>query len=186
MANQILNDAEHRMKQTIDAARKELQTIRTGRANPSILDNVLVHAYGSDLPVNQVATVSVPEPRQILITPFDRGQLGAIEKAIQKSDLGLTPNNDGIGIRLNIPTMTEERRKQMVKQTHQIMEQHGRVAIRNVRGDARKHLERSQKAHEISEDELKRLEAELQKLTDKYIAELDQVQKTKEAELMEV
>jgi ribosome recycling factor len=185
MSKDILQDAEHRMKQAVEATRKELTNIRTGRANAGILDHVMVSAYGAEMPVNQVATISIPEPRQILITPFDRNTLGAIEKAILKSDLGLNPNNDGIGIRLNIPAMTEERRKEMVKKTHAEVE-HGRVAVRNVRRDANEHLQRKQKAHELSEDELKRAQEQVQKLTDKYIAELDQVQKAKEAELMEV
>jgi ribosome recycling factor len=185
MAKDILQDAEHRMKQAVEATRRELQNIRTGRANVGILDHVMVSAYGTDMPVNQVATISIPEPRQILITPFDRNTLPAIEKAIHKSDLGLNPNSDGTSIRLNIPPMTEERRKQMVKQTHAEVE-HGRVAIRNVRRDANDHLQRKQKAHEMSEDELKRAQDQVQKLTDKYVGELDEVQKTKEAELMEV
>jgi ribosome recycling factor len=185
MPKDILQDAEHRMKQAIEATRKELNNIRTGRANVGILDHVMVSAYGAEMPVNQVATITIPEPRQILISPFDRNTLGAIEKAIQKSDLGLNPNNDGIGIRLNIPPMTEERRKEMVKKTHQEVE-HGRVAVRNVRRDANEHLQRKQKAHEMSEDELKRAQEQVQKLTDRCVAELDQVQKAKEAELMEV
>jgi ribosome recycling factor len=185
MASTIIKDAEHRMKGAVEATRKELQNIRTGRANPGILDNVVVNAYGAEMPVNQVATISIPEARQLVISPFDRSLIQEIEKAISKSDIGLTPNSDGQVIRLNIPPMTEERRKQMVKQTHTEVEQ-GRVAIRNVRRDANDHLQKAEKAHEISEDELKREQAEVQKTTDKYIAELDQVQKAKEAELMEV
>ncbi|HEY3266845.1 MAG TPA: ribosome recycling factor [Armatimonadota bacterium] len=185
MANQIITDAENRMKYTVEATRKELQNIRTGRANAGILEHVMVSAYGADMPVNQVAQISIPEARQLVITPFDRSVLPAIEKAILKSDLGMNPNSDGICIRLNIPAMTEERRKQMVKQTHTEVE-HGRVAVRNVRRDANEHLLKANKAHEISEDELKRLQADVQRLTDKYITELDGVQKTKEAELMEV
>lgn len=185
MPNDIVKDAEHRMQQAVEATSKELRNIRTGRANAGILEHVMVHAYGADMPVNQVANIGIPEARQILITPFDRNVLPAIEKAILKSDLGLNPNSDGMCIRLNIPPMTEERRKQMVKQTHTEVE-HGRVAIRNVRRDANEHLQKTEKAHDISEDELKRLQAEVQKITDKYIAEMDHVQKAKEAELMEV
>lgn len=185
MPNTTIKDAEQRMKGALEVTRKELQNIRTGRANPAILDSVLVNAYGTEMPVNQVANISVPEPRQLLITPFDRSVLPSIEKAILKSDLGLNPNSDGQAIRLNIPTMTEERRKQMVKQTHQEIEQ-GKIAVRNVRRDANDHLQKSEKAREISEDELKRYQADVQKVTDKYIAELDQMQKVKEAELMEV
>lgn len=185
MASTIIKDAEHRMKGAVEATRKELQNIRTGRANAGILDSVLVNAYGGEMPVNQVATISIPEARQILITPFDRSLTHEIEKAISKSDIGLTPNSDGQVIRLNIPPMTEERRKQMVKQTHAEVEQ-GRIAVRNVRRDANDHLAKAEKAKELSEDELKREQAEVQKITDKYIAELDQVQKAKEAELMEV
>lgn len=185
MPNDIVKDAEHRMQQAVEATNKELRNIRTGRANAGILEHVSVHAYGTEMPVNQVANIGIPEARQILITPFDRNMLPAIEKAILKSDLGLNPNSDGTCIRLNIPPMTEERRKQMVKQTHTEVE-HGRIAIRNVRRDANEHLNKTEKAHEISEDELKRLQAEVQKITDKYIAEMDHVQKAKEAELMEV
>jgi ribosome recycling factor len=185
MPNDTVKDAEHRMQQAVEATTKELRNIRTGRANAGILDHITVNAYGTDMPINQVASISIPEARQILITPFDRNVMPSIEKAILKSDLGLNPNSDGTCIRLNIPAMTEDRRKQMVKQTHQEVE-HGRVAIRNVRRDANEHLQKSEKAHEISEDELKRLQAEIQKPTDRFIAEMDQVQKTKEAELMEV
>lgn len=185
MASTIINDAEHRMKGAVEATRKELQNIRTGRANAGILEHVLVNAYGAEMPVNQVATISIPEARQILITPFDRSLIHEIEKAISKSDIGLTPNSDGQVIRLNIPPMTEERRKQMVKQTHAEVEQ-GRISVRNVRRDANDQLQKAEKAKELSEDELKREQADVQKLTDKHIAELDQVQKTKEAELMEV
>lgn len=185
MSKEILDDAERRMKSAVESTRKELANIRTGRANVGLLDHVMVSAYGAELPVNQTATISIPEPRQILITPFDRSQLGAIEKAILKSDLNLNPNNDGNAIRLNIPPMTEERRKQMVKQTHTEIE-HGRVAIRNVRRDANEHLQKEEKSHAISEDECKRSQEQVQKLTDKYIHELDEIQKHKEAELMEI
>lgn len=185
MPKEILDDAERRMKSAVESTRKELANIRTGRANVGLLDHVMVSAYGAELPVNQTATISIPEPRQILITPFDRSQLGAIEKAILKSDLNLNPNNDGNAIRLNIPPMTEERRKQMVKQTHAEIEQ-GRIAIRNVRRDANEQLQKKEKARAISEDECKRSQEQVQKLTDKYIYELDEIQKHKEAELMEV
>jgi ribosome recycling factor len=185
MASTIIKDAEHRMKGAVESTRKELQNIRTGRANAGILDGILVSAYGAEMPINQVANIAIPEARQLLISPFDRTMLPAIEKAISKSDIGLTPNSDGQVIRLNIPPMTEERRKQMVKQTHAEVEQ-GRIAIRNVRRDANDHLQKAEKAKEISEDDLKREQAEVQKTTDKYISELDQVQKSKEAELMEV
>lgn len=185
MSHPTVKDADQRMKGALEATRKELQHIRTGRANPGILENVMVNAYGAEMPVNQVASISVPEPRQLLITPFDRTMCPAIEKAILKSDLGLNPSSDGQVIRLNIPAMTEERRKQMVKQTHQEVE-HGKIAVRNVRRDANDHLQKSEKAREIGEDELKRLQAEVQKVTDKHIGDLDQMQKAKEAELMEV
>lgn len=181
----ILGETETKMKQAIDAMLHDFQTIRTGRANPMVLERVKVDYYGVETPINQVANVSVPEPRQLMITPYDKNMMGPIERAIQKSDLGINPNNDGQNIRLNFPQMTEERRKDLVKQVNTRSEQ-GCVAIRNVRHHAIDHLKQLQKDKVISEDDLKANETKIQKLTDKYIADVHEHQKKKDAELMEV
>ena len=183
--SETIQDAEHRMKQAVEATSHDFQRIRTGRANPVILEAVKVDYYGNETPINQVANISVPEARQILITPFDKNMLGPIEKAILKSDVGLTPNNDGVNIRLNLPPMTEDRRKDLIKQVNHRAEE-GCVAVRNVRRDAIHHLQTAQKGKEISEDELKALEKKVQELTDKYVAETHEIQKRKDAELMEI
>jgi len=182
---ETVKDAEHRMKSAIEAMSHDFQTYRTGRANPMVLERVHVDYYGVETPMNQVATISVPEPRQLMITPYDKSMLGTIERAILKSDLGINPNNDGINIRLNFPQMTEDKRKELVKMVHQRTE-NACVAIRNVRRDANDHLKAAEKKKEISEDELKRLEERTQKLTDRFIAEAHELQKKKDAELMEV
>lgn len=183
--SELLQDAEVKMKKSVEATRHEFTLIRTGRANPAMLEHVVVTYYGSDMPLQQVASVSVPDPRQLLVTPFDRGALSAIEKGIQKSDVNLTPNNDGTAIRLNIPPLTEERRKEFIKQLHKKAEL-GHAAIRNVRHDCINHLRAATKAKECSEDEQKRAEDKLQKFTDQYIGEIDKATKTKEQELLEV
>ena len=183
--DQIVKDAENRMKHAIEAMTHDFASYRTGRASPSVLERVHVEYYGVETPVSQMANISTPEPRQLLIQPYDKSSLGPIEKAILKSDLGINPVNDGTGIRLNFPAMTEERRKDMVKQVNARSE-NAVVAIRNVRRDANDHLKTAQKNKEISEDELKSLEAKVQKLTDKYIADVHDLQKKKDTELMEV
>lgn len=185
MVEQILEDADRRMKAAIDAMVHDFGTYRTGRASPMVLERVKVECYGADVPLQQVANVTVAEARQLMITPFDRNLLGAIEKAIQKSDVGITPNNDGSNIRLNFPEMNEERRKELVKQVHQRAEQ-ACVAIRNVRRDAMEHLKALEKKKEISEDDLKAQEQKVQKFTDKYVEEAHSLQKKKDADLMEV
>lgn len=185
MIQDHLDKAEHKMQQSLEAAVHDFQHLRTGRANPSMLDKVTVDAYGSPMPINQVANISVPEARQLLVTPYDKSMTPAIEKAIQKSDLGINPVTDAAGIRLHIPQMTEERRKELVKQLHHRAEE-GNVAVRNVRRDAHNHLKQMEKNHEVSEDDVKRAEQQLQKLTDKYIADIHAAQVKKEAELMEV
>ena len=182
---EIVKDAEHRMKQAIESMVHEFQTYRTGRASPMVLERVHVDYYGVETPVNQVATISVPEPRQLMITPYDKSMLGTIERAILKSDLGINPNNDGINIRLNFPQMTEDKRKELVKMVNQRAE-HACVAVRNVRRDAIEHLKAAEKKKEVSEDELKRLEDRVQKLTDRFVADAHELQKKKDAELMEV
>ena len=187
MIPDMLKDAEEKMRKAVDSTRHEFSLIRTGRANPEILEHVRVDFYGTSMKLNEVAAISVPEPRQLLITPFDRNALGAIEKGIMKSDVGITPNNDGNGIRLNIPQLNEERRKELIKQVHGKSE-HGRVSVRTVRQDAMKQLQamRKDKENPISENDEKRAQDQVQKLVDKYIAEIDVLTKTKEVEMLEV
>ena len=183
--DQIMQDAEHRMKHAVEVMVHDFSTYRTGRASPSVLERVHVEYYGVETPLNQVANISIPEPRQLLIQPYDKSMYGPIERAIQKSDLGINPTNDGTGIRLNFPQMNEERRRELVKAVNTRTEQ-ACDAIRNVRRDAIEHLKTAQKNKEITEDDLKGLEAKIQKFTDKYIADAHELQKKKDAELMEV
>src|SRR5579871_4314204 len=185
MIPEVMKETEERMRKSVESTRHEFTLIRTGRASPAILEHVKVDMYGTTLPLNQVATVTVPEPRQLLITPFDRTALPHIEKGIQKSDVNLTPNNDGASIRLNIPPLNEERRKELIKVVHQKAEA-GRVAVRNIRHDSVKKLQAAKKAAEISENEEKRAIEQVQKLVDKYILEIDHLTKAKEAEMLEV
>jgi ribosome recycling factor len=181
----VLAEAEEKMKKSVEAARHEFTLIRTGRANPAILEHVMVNYYGQDMPLQQVAAVTVPEPRQLLITPWDKGALAAIEKGILKSELNLTPNGDGTAIRLNIPPLNEERRKEFIKQLHKKAEL-GHAAIRNIRHEAMHHLKDLTKKKEIGEDDERRAGEKVQKLTDQYIAEIDKAAKIKEQELLEV
>jgi ribosome recycling factor len=185
MIEDVIKLAEDKMKKSVEAARHEFTQIRTGRANPAMVEEIKVNYYGSDLDLQQVASVTVPDPRQLLITPFDKNALGSIEKAIQKSEINLTPTNDGQAIRINIPPLTEERRKEFIKQLHKKAE-HGHAAIRNIRHEANNHLKTMTKNKEISEDEEKRAHDRVQKLTDQYIADIDKATKIKEQELMEV
>jgi ribosome recycling factor len=178
-------DAAHKMEQAVSHLKEDLAGIRTGRATPAVLNRITVEYYGTPVPLNQLAGVSVPEPRLLQVQPFDRGAMSAIEKAIMSSDLGITPSNDGAVIRLAFPPLTEERRKELVKQVHHRAEE-GRVAVRNVRRHAKDELEKLEREGSISEDDLVRAEKELQKLTDHYVAEVDQIQAHKEQELMEV
>jgi ribosome recycling factor len=180
-----LKDAEHKMEQALTHLREELSSIRTGRASAAVLTRITVEYYGAPVPLNQLASVNVPEPRLLVIQPFDKNSIGQVEKAIQQSDLGITPSNDGQVIRLAFPALTEERRKELVKQVHHRAEE-GRVAIRNVRRHAKDDIEKLERDHLISEDELARGEKELQKLTDRHVAEIDEIQRHKESELMEV
>lgn len=184
-SQEVIKDAEHRMKAAVEATAHDFQRIRTGRASAVMLEKVHVDYYGSEVPVSQVANITVPEPRQLCIEPWEKNLLGAIEKAILKSDLGINPNNDGAKIRLNFPAMTEDRRKDLVKQVHHRAEE-GCVAVRNVRRDANDKLKHLQKDKLISEDDLKGLEKKVQELTDKFIAEVHEVQKKKETEVMEI
>jgi ribosome recycling factor len=185
MVDDILGDADRRMQKAIEVLKQDLAAVRTGRASAALLDRITVDYYGTPTPVNQVATISVPEARLLVIQPWDRKMLVDIEKAIQKSDLGINPNNDGQVIRLAIPPLNEERRREMVKTVHKKLDEH-KVAIRNIRRDAHDKLRDREKKKEISEDELKRSTDRLQKLTDRFIEEMDKVGKTKENEIMEV
>lgn len=185
MIEEQLSEGERRMHRAVDDLKKDLATVRTGRASPNMLDNVLVDYYGSPTPINGLAQISVGEARQLIVQPFDRGSLNAIEKAIQKSDLGLTPTNDGIVIRLNIPALTEQRRKDLVKQVHKMVEEH-KVAVRNGRRDVHEKLRAMEKEKSASADEIKRAQEKLQKITDKVIGELESVGQHKETEVMAV
>jgi ribosome recycling factor len=185
MVDDIFGDAERRMQKAIDVLKQDLAAIRTGRASSALLDRITVDYYGTPTPVNQVATISVPEARLLVIQPWDRKLLVDIEKAIQKSDLGINPSNDGQVIRLAIPPLNEERRRDMVKSVHKKLDEH-KVAVRNIRRDAHDKLREREKKKEISEDELKRNTERLQKLTDRFIDEMDKIGKTKEQEILEV
>ena len=180
-----LTAAERRMEGALDSIRREFSTIRTGRANPSVLDRVEVEVYSTRMPLRSVANVGAPEPRLLTVTPFDPNSIRAIERAIINSDLGLNPQNDGKIIRLPIPELTEERRRQFIKLARQYAEE-GRVSVRNVRRDEMRDLSELQKEGEISEDDERRAEAELQQLTNQYIKRIDAALADKEAELLEV
>ena len=184
MINEIFVDIKNRMNKAVEHYRHEVSTIRTGRASANILDGVKVDYYGSPTPLNNIAHVTVPEGQLIVIQPFDPGSLEFIEKAIMSSDVGLTPNNDGSVIRLNIPSLTEERRKELVKVVHKIIEE-GRVAIRNIRRDANELLKQSKKEHDLSEDNLRRATDNIQELTDENIKNLNQIQEAKEKDILD-
>jgi ribosome recycling factor len=181
----ILNDAENRMRGAISVLHEDLAAIRTGRASPGLVEKLLVEYYGNPTPLQQLASIGVPEPRSLLIKPFDAGTLKAIEKAIQTSDLGLNPNNDGKVIHLNLPPPTEERRRDLVKHMHHRLEE-SRIAVRNIRRDAHNDIRDFEREKLISEDDLKRGEDDLQKITDKYVEEIGEQGKRKELEIMEV
>jgi ribosome recycling factor len=185
MIDDVLNDASRRMSKSVEATKHEFTTIRTGRASAALLERVQVGAYGTKMPINQLATFSVPEPRLLTITPFDKSIMRDIEKAIMESDLGLTPANDGQIVRLPIPQLTEERRKELVKQVRHLAEE-GRVAARNIRRDALHHLKDLDRAGEAQADEVHRAEDRVQKLTDEHVKRIDDVLKGKEAEILEV
>jgi ribosome recycling factor len=185
MVKQIVADAEARMKKSVEHFRSEMASLKAGRATPALLDKVRVEYYGTPTPVNQVANIEVADSRTLVIKPWDRSVIKAIEKAIQVSDLGLNPMNDGVVIRLVLPPMTEERRKELVK-TCQKRTEEERVAIRNIRRDANDAIKKAEKEKTVTEDESKRAQDEVQKLTDKYIKEADQILAAKEKEIMEV
>jgi ribosome recycling factor len=185
LIDELLADAKQRMAKSVESSRGELATVRTGRASPHLLDRITVDYYGNPTPLKQLANVSASDARLLTVTPFDKGALGAIEKSIQESDVGLTPSNDGNLIRLQIPEMTEERRREMVKVVHGVAEE-GRIAIRNVRRDIMSDLRELKKEGEAGEDDERRAETALQKQTDEAVAEIDSLLKGKEEEILEV
>ena len=185
MTTEVINSSEEKLKKTLETLKKDFGTIRAGRATPSLLDKVTVDYYGTPTPVNQMANVTIPEPRIIVIKPYDKSVLREIEKAIQKSDLGLTPNSDGVAIRLTIPQPTQERRKELVKVVNKKAED-CKVAMRNIRRDANEAIKKLEKDKQITEDDRKDAQDKIQKLLDKYIKLVDSTKATKEKEVMEV
>src|SRR5437867_9013906 len=181
----LVQDATRRMDKSVEAAQHEFATLRTGRATPALLDRIQIDYYGTQTPLKQLATINAPEPRMLTIQPFDPSSVGTIERAIQESDLGLTPSNDGKLIRLPIPQLTEERRKELVKVVRHMAEE-GRVAVRNVRRDTMKHLEDLVRNGDVGDDEERRAEGQVQKLTDDHVHKIDDLLKHKEAEILEV
>jgi ribosome recycling factor len=182
---ELMQDAARRMDHSLEHTMNEFNTVRTGRASAALLDRIVIDYYGQETPLKQLATINVPEPRMLTIQPFDPGAMKAIEKAIQESDLGLTPSNDGKLIRLPIPQLTEERRKELVKVVRHLAEE-GRVAVRNVRRDVMHHLKELVSNGEVGADEEHRGEERLQKLTDEHVKSIDEALKHKEAEILEV
>lgn len=185
MTSELIKASEDKLKKTLDALKKEYGTLRAGRATPSLLDKVMVDYYGTPTSVNQIANVTVPEPRIIMIKPYDKASMKDIERAIQKSDLGLTPNSDGQVIRLSIPQPTQERRKELVKVVSKKAEE-SKVAMRNIRRDTNEAIKKMEKDKKITEDDRKDSETKVQKLLDKYIKLVDETKATKEKEVMEV
>lgn len=183
--DELLADARDRMSKSVDSIHHEFGSVRTGRASPALLDRIAVDYYGTSTPLKQLATISAPEPRMLTIQPYDKSSIKAIERAILESDVGLTPSNDGNLIRLSVPELTEERRRQLVKVARQIAEE-GRVAIRNVRRDVMHDLRELKEAGEAGSDDEHRAEVELQKVTDARISELEEILKHKEEEILEV
>ena len=185
MIDDFLGDATQRMDKSVDATHEHFNSVRTGRATPALLDRITIDYYGTPTPLKNLATINTPEPRMLTIQPFDPSSIKQIEKTIQESDLGLTPSNDGKLIRLPIPQLTEERRKDLVKIVRGMAEE-GRVSVRNVRRDAIKHLEELAKSGDVGDDDERAAEGRVQKLTDEHVAKIDDLLKRKEAEIMEV
>lgn len=185
MSNTVVSTMREKMNQAVQSYSKSLATVRAGRANPSLLDSIFVDYYGASTPLNQIANVSAPEARMLVITPYDKSALSDIEKAIQKADLGLSPSNDGNIIRISIPPLTEERRKDLVKVVGKYAEEY-RIQVRNIRRDANDQLKKLEKNSEITEDELRGLQDNVQKETDNQIKQIEQLTKEKENEIMEV
>jgi ribosome recycling factor len=182
---ETLRDAEQKMRAAASVAQEELASLRTGRANPKLVEKLSIDYYGAPVALRELASFSVPEPRMLVIQPFDRNAISPIERAILSSELGLTPSNDGVVIRLGFPPLTEERRRDLIRLAHQRAEE-GRVAARNVRRHAKDTIERLEREHSISEDDLHRAEKEIQRITDQHVAEIDAILEHKEKELMEV
>jgi len=185
LIDELLADADDRMTKSVESTRTELATVRTGRASPHLLDRIIVDYYGAETPLNQLSNVATSDARLLTVTPYDKSSLSAIEKAIMESDVGLTPNNDGNVIRLQIPELNEERRRDMVKVVHGVAEE-GRIAIRNIRRDVISDLRELKKDGDVGEDDERRAEAELQKVTDKATGEIDALMKGKEEEILTV
>jgi len=185
MIDEILKDAENRMKKSVESLKAELAKVRTGRAHPSLLEHITVDYYGSETPLSQVASIGVEDARTLTVTPWEKPMVQAVEKAIMKSDLGLNPNSAGTVIRIPMPQLTEERRKDLVKVVRHEGE-NGKVAIRNIRRDANSDFKSLQKEKEISEDDERKAQEQVQKLTDKYVSEIDEILKAKEEDLMKV
>lgn len=185
MSEAIIKDIQQKMDQAIQSFQKNLATVRAGRANPAILNSVMVDYYGATTPLNQLATITAPEARMILVTPFDKSSIGDIEKGIQKADLGLAPSSDGNIVRIVIPPLTEERRKELVKVVGKFAEE-SKVQVRNIRRDANDQLKKNEKDSEITEDELRQYQNDVQAETDKFIGQIDSLVEAKEAEIMEV
>lgn len=185
MTEDVIKDAKSRMQKAVEATRREFSSVRTGRANPALLEQVKVDYYGVSTPINQVATVTVPEPRLLVVAPWDKKMVKDVERAILKSELGLTPSSDGAVIRLPIPPLTEERRRDLAKVVRRQAEE-GRVAVRNIRREAKEMIEELEEAGEVSEDGARRALEELQKLTDEFIAAVDKALEAKEKEIMEL
>jgi ribosome recycling factor len=183
MVQEQINDAKARMHKAVEALKAELASVRSGRASTGLVDHIKADYYGTPTPLNQIATITTPDARLIVITPFDKGAMGAIEKAILKSDLGLTPTNDGTVIRLSIPPLTEDRRRDLAKHVRKRVEE-ARVAVRNVRRDIHDHIRKIEHEHQISQDDLHRSETDLQKLTDEQIKEVDSIGEEKEKDLL--
>ncbi|MFL5847096.1 MAG: ribosome recycling factor [Solirubrobacteraceae bacterium] len=185
MTNELIADAGERMAKSVESTRNEFGSVRTGRASPALLDRIVVDYYGAPTPLKQLATINAPEARMITVQPYDKGSIKAIEKAIMESDVGLTPNNDGALVRLSVPELNEERRRELVKVVRTIAEE-GRIAIRNIRRDVMQDLRELKDSGETGEDDERRAEAELQKITDARVHDLDEALKAKEADIMEV
>jgi ribosome recycling factor len=185
MAYELYEPFETKMKKTISVLREEFSAIRAGRANPALLDRITIDYYGTQTPINQLSNISVPEARTIIIQPWEAKLLKDIEKGIQKSDLGINPNNDGRVIRLSFPALTEERRKDLMKQIRKLAEE-GKVAVRSIRRDAVESFKKKKKSNEMTEDDLKDAEKEIQTGTERYVAEVDKVTAEKEKEIMEI
>lgn len=185
MIKDVFNSGENHMKKAVDALKREYSSLRAGRATPALLEKVMVDYYGAPTPVNQVANISVPEPRMLVITPWEKSMLHAIEKAIMKSELELSPNSDGTVVRLAIPQLTQERRVELVKTVNKKAED-AKIALRNIRRDANDAVKKMEKAKEVTEDEAKKAQDDMQKLVDKYVSEVNSIRTVKEKEIMEV